>query len=362
MPDLISDLFINAAILVSFISFGNQLFREKGTKNFSTSRRNIIVGFLAGILGCLLMLYSVRVGSEVILDFRNIPIIIMALYFGFTPAMIAASTIGVFRILYFGMDQAAVFGFGIAVLMGLGSGFIGKLSLKNSVKWVLSILYLYLIIGISLAIIHKNFPLLDVVLISYFSCTALLSCAMYFFIEYLAESNRLYQKMKDESKKDFLTGLNNLRQFDRLSSQVMAKAAANKQRVSLLFIDVDNFKKINDTYGHSEGDRILKELGRIFTQACRSSDIISRNGGEEFTVVLLDCALKKAVSIGERIRSSVEGNDFTLSSGLKIKITVSIGVSSFPETTKKVEDLLDQADLALYKAKQGGKNKVVTAG
>ncbi len=361
MLNLISDLFVNAAILISFISLGNQLFREKGTKRLSARRRKILVGLLAGFLGCLLMLYSVRVGSKVILDFRFIPIIIMALYFGFTSSMVAASTIAVFRIVYFGWDQAAVFGFGLAVLMGIGCGFIGKLPFKNWVKWVLAVLYFYIIAGTSFVIILNNSPLLDEVLISYLTGTALLSTAMYFFSEYLLESNRLYLKMKEESKKDFLTGLNNLRQFDKLSCQVLTKAALNNERVSLLFIDIDNFKKINDTYGHLEGDRILKELGRILTQTCRSSDIISRNGGEEFTVILLDCSLKKAVLIGERIRSGVEHNGFTLSSGMKIKVTVSIGVSSFPETTKNVDNLLDQADLALYKAKQGGRNRLIVS-
>lgn len=362
MPNLFSDLFINGTILVSFISFGNQLFREKWTKHPSPWRRKVLVGVLGGILGCLLMLYSVQLESEVILDFRNIPIIITALYFGFTSSMMAALTIGIFRILYFGLNQAAAFGFWIAFLMGVVSGFIGKLPIKNWIKWVLAVLFIYLIAGIYFTTILKNSPLLGEVLSSYFLGTAVLSCAMFFFIEYLEESNRRYYKMKDESKRDFLTGLNNTRQFSRLLNHVMAKAAADNQRISLLFIDIDNFKKINDTYGHLEGDGILKELGDIFNQACRSSDMISRNGGEEFSVILVDCPLQKAVAIGERIRSEVERNDFTLGSGIKIKVTVSIGVSSFPETTEKVADLLDQADLALYKAKQGGRNRVVVAG
>ncbi|WP_330602983.1 GGDEF domain-containing protein [Anaerosolibacter carboniphilus] len=107
---------------------------------------------------------------------------------------------------------------------------------------------------------------------------------------------------------------------------------------------------------------VLKELGKILLKICRNFDIVSRNGGEEFSVMLIDCHPQQAISIAERIRSNVEQNAFILSNGKIISITVSIGIAIYPDTTLDLSRLIKEADNALYKAKQTGRNKVVLAG
>jgi diguanylate cyclase (GGDEF)-like protein len=99
------------------------------------------------------------------------------------------------------------------------------------------------------------------------------------------------------------------------------------------------------TYGHGDGDIVLKELGKVLSKSCRVFDIVSRNGGEEFTVLLLDCAKENALQIAERIRSNIETHQFILSSGTQISITVSIGVASYPKSLNEVEKLVEMSDM-----------------
>jgi diguanylate cyclase len=160
---------------------------------------------------------------------------------------------------------------------------------------------------------------------------------------------------------DGLTGLNNFRQFDEIFNNLVNDLSTRIQNLSLLYIDIDYFKKINDTYGHYEGDFVLKELGIILKNYTRSYDTVSRNGGEEFTVLLPDCNLNRAIEIAERIRKSVEENEFTLTSGEVTKLTISIGVSSYRDTTNDPFLLIEDADKALYRAKKSGRNKVCYA-
>jgi diguanylate cyclase len=155
-----------------------------------------------------------------------------------------------------------------------------------------------------------------------------------------------------------LTGLNNVRKFDEVFNSLLNELNKSIQSFSLLYIDIDFFKKINDTYGHSEGDLVLKRLGTLLTVSTRNFDIVSRNGGEEFTILLPDTSVARAMDIAEHIRKTVENTEFPLSGGGVIKVTVSIGVASYKDTTDNPSMLIEDADKALYVAKKTGRNKV----
>ncbi|WP_406540839.1 GGDEF domain-containing protein [Clostridium ljungdahlii] len=129
--------------------------------------------------------------------------------------------------------------------------------------------------------------------------------------------------------------------------------------MSLIFLDIDYFKEINDKYGHGSGDIVLKNLANILTNTCRAFDIISRNGGEEFSVLLLNCPTADAIQVAERIRQNVEAYSFHISNKTTIHITISIGVSTYPSLTNNIDNLLSDADTALYKAKNEGRNKII---
>ncbi|WP_419393118.1 GGDEF domain-containing protein [Cytobacillus praedii] len=153
-----------------------------------------------------------------------------------------------------------------------------------------------------------------------------------------------------------------MRKFEEVFDHLIKDLQTNEQKLALLFIDIDFFKKVNDTYGHSEGDVVLKELGLRLQQSTRAFDIVSRNGGEEFTVLLLNCPLYRANELAERIRKNVEDNPFTLNSGEEINLTISVGVACYQETTIDPTQLIEDADKALYQAKQSGRNRVCIYG
>jgi two-component system, cell cycle response regulator len=129
--------------------------------------------------------------------------------------------------------------------------------------------------------------------------------------------------------------------------------------LTVLMIDVDHFKLVNDTYGHIAGDLVLEELGLTLQRAARSVDTVARYGGEEFVVALPETGEQGAMSFAERLRTKVEWNSFSIGKGQTIRVTVSVGLATFEGVrVETAEDLLDAADKALYRAKQSGRNVV----
>ena len=129
----------------------------------------------------------------------------------------------------------------------------------------------------------------------------------------------------------------------------------------LLVIDIDHFKKYNDTYGHLAADEVLSRLASIFVESVRSCDYVARYGGEEFMFLLPETGPKEGMQAAERIRSRVAEETFG-SSGESIAVTVSLGVASYPKDGSDPEAIMKKADTALYKAKESGRNRVVLAG
>nr|WP_246317639.1 GGDEF domain-containing protein [Hyphomicrobium methylovorum] len=132
-----------------------------------------------------------------------------------------------------------------------------------------------------------------------------------------------------------------------------------KKTTSLLMLDIDHFKSINDNYGHPAGDKVLAAAARRIKTAVRERDFVGRLGGEEFAVFLPQCSRRQAIEIAERIRSSIEENPILLDDGRRISITISIGATSDSASRTSLEQLLSSADQALYGAKSEGRNRVL---
>lgn len=175
---------------------------------------------------------------------------------------------------------------------------------------------------------------------------------------------RLYSRTKELSVRDELTGLYNRRHFQEVVRMEIRRASRFASATSLLMIDVDYFKEFNDTYGHVKGDLMLKELARLLSYHVREVDTVARWGGEEFVVVLPDTQLKDAVHVAEKLRGLVEEQSAVFCTLLEVSraLTVSIGISSYPERADSEETLLNSADVALYQAKGKGRNCVVVSG
>lgn len=156
---------------------------------------------------------------------------------------------------------------------------------------------------------------------------------------------------------DSLSGLFTHGYFQEHLGKEMVNAKYANQALSLMIIDVDFFKKVNDSYGHPQGDALLKQLGGVIKQVTRPTDVVCRYGGDEFTVTMLDTNRISAVVIAERIRQNVEDYEFVVGNQI-VHITVSGGVASFPEDAQTKKDLIEKADKAMYESKRKGRNNI----
>ncbi|WP_051459397.1 GGDEF domain-containing protein [Paenibacillus zanthoxyli] len=361
---MINSLFANFCILVAFLFLSGMLSKKYAVIGRSNSRGSSIgIGLLFGLFGMILMEYSFPVGPGVYANLRHLTIVIVSAYIGWLPAVICAAVLAISRVLIYGLVDTSVSAFVSLVLIGLCCSGISvlrwsrmrKVMVGNLISMGICLAGFIISLG-DLKIIMEFFPL-------QLGVTLAAGLAVYYIAEYIQRSNDLYAQLEVRAATDYLTNLNNLHQFHRHLDTEMARAERHGESLSLLLIDIDHFKNINDTYGHPAGDAVLKQLARRLCNHSRSYDVVSRNGGEEFTILLPDCPLRQAQKAGERIRAAVENDRFLLPSGNKIHLTVSIGAASYPENIQDADgDLLSQyADKALYAAKNSGRNKVCAA-
>ncbi|MDD5120391.1 MAG: GGDEF domain-containing protein [Candidatus Omnitrophica bacterium] len=167
----------------------------------------------------------------------------------------------------------------------------------------------------------------------------------------------LYQKVQGLTITDTLTQVYCRRYFLERFAEELKRSKKNKLHLSFLMIDIDNFKKYNDRYGHLVGDVILRQVSKIITDNIRQIDFIGRYGGEELSIVLAETGKEQANFAGQRIRQAIEAAAIRAYDE-ELRVTVSIGVSTFPVNTQNMKDLIEMADQALYLAKETGKNRV----
>src|SRR5438093_1125168 len=159
---------------------------------------------------------------------------------------------------------------------------------------------------------------------------------------------------------DDLTKLYNYRYLMQYLDAEVKRCLRYKKKVSLLFIDIDGFKRINDRFGHVVGSQALSEMGQVFRKILRETDIVGRYGGDEFDIVLPETPLNGAMVIAERIRQKVENYEF-VAQNITIRLTVSLGVANCPKHTLTAEGLIKKADAAMYRAKELSKNTIRVA-
>ncbi|MEO6853003.1 MAG: diguanylate cyclase [Rhodoferax sp.] len=157
---------------------------------------------------------------------------------------------------------------------------------------------------------------------------------------------------------DVLTGLNNRRHFMQLSETELSRTSRHGGALSLLMLDIDHFKRINDTHGHQVGDAVIQMVAAVCRKQLRDLDVIGRLGGEEFAVTMPNADQAQAMAIAERLRQAIEAASVPLAQGLPVRFTVSIGVTLLSNGLTNLDTLLDQADQALYRAKNKGRNQV----
>lgn len=354
---MVNYLFINSLILIAFIFLGASIEREipKSLNRYD----KLILGISGGILGIIMIIYHYKVpGTATTVDLRLLALMAANYAGGFTPAFVAGIMIAVFRTGYYGISLssiAAVIQICACLIFFVIMNKTNRASFKTwliklfTVLVILVSTYFYLLNGVAgryLIILNLSLAIITMGIIEYF------------LLQYVRTSNELYRKYEEDSTKDYLTGLHNSRSFGLLAEDRFERAKINNEKVSCLMIDIDHFKKVNDTYGHASGDMVIKELAMVIKKGSREFDIIGRVGGEEFCVLLSNCSSELSMAVGQRLINAVREHKFPIDDGRFINITVSIGASTYPDDASDLKSVMENADEALYKAKQTGRDKV----
>jgi diguanylate cyclase (GGDEF)-like protein len=179
------------------------------------------------------------------------------------------------------------------------------------------------------------------------------------------ENVGLHETVERQAVTDELTGLSNRRRFQETLAGEVARSQRFDQGLGLVMLDLDNFKQVNDTYGHQQGDVVLRDVATVLRESSRAIDLPARYGGEELAVVLPGTDLEGAYDLAERVREGIEALEFPLEdeSGERrtIKITASLGAAALGDGIEDMRELVAAADAALYRAKRAGKNQTVRA-
>jgi diguanylate cyclase (GGDEF)-like protein/PAS domain S-box-containing protein len=177
----------------------------------------------------------------------------------------------------------------------------------------------------------------------------------------ITERRAVEQELQLQARVDYLTGLFNRRHFIEQGELELSRALRYSKQLSAFMIDIDYFKQVNDTHGHRAGDMVLQALSQICKEALRDVDLIGRMGGEEFAVLLPETSHEKAAEVAERLRETIAATPIVIETGLPLHITVSIGVTTLTGKDSNIDMLLNQADTALYQAKETGRNRICGA-
>jgi diguanylate cyclase (GGDEF)-like protein len=175
------------------------------------------------------------------------------------------------------------------------------------------------------------------------------------------ENSRLHQQVRDLTITDDLTGLYNSRHFQTLCEYEMERATRYGTELSMVFLDLDHFKQVNDTYGHVTGSRLLKEVGELFREVVRMVDHAARYGGDEFVFLLPSTSKKGATGMANNLLNKLRSAEFLSDCGQPIRVTASVGVATYPTNSYCLQDLIKLSDEAMYEVKRKTRNGVLSA-
>lgn len=323
--------------------------------------RGAAVGLLFGTAGLLSMADPIRVAPGVIVDARVPVLVLAASYGGVIGGLVSGTMLAVARVLVGGVGMiSGVTGIILAVLIGIGFSRLPRHMFSSSwlrqillgaVGWTSVLTVLLLPRETALEVLREALgPLFvaDVVGVVVLSR----------FIDREKERIRVARMLKRAASVDPLTNLANRRQFDQQAESVFGSAELRGRPAAMVMIDIDHFKRINDSWGHQAGDAVLSAIADIVKGCLRSSDVVARFGGEEIAILMPNTTLATAEAIAERVRQRIARNDFSQIAPA-LHVTLSAGVADTDIGRSDVTSLIKVADDALYRAKSAGRNRVV---
>lgn len=309
-------------------------------------------------------------------EWRQIQTISQAIL-GLPTPRIEPATPGEMKALHISIDRIVIF-LDQLYLLSIGEAHFGGAQAESIVHRVILLAVLVFVVGFGIASIAAILLIRSVLIpirllkqgVENFGKGDLPSRIPLVSRDELGELARVFNTMAETLEKDQvaleelathdgLTGLLNHREFQRRLQIEVERARRYQHPLSLLMIDIDHFKKFNDTYGHQSGDIVLRVLAEQMRQGVRTVDYSARYGGEEFAIILPEMPASSAIAVAERLRKSIASQSTALDRGQTVNITVSIGVATFPEDADSNDKLIAAADRALYAAKSAGRNRVL---
>ncbi|EDP69150.1 GGDEF domain protein [Carnobacterium sp. AT7] len=358
LTSVLLSIIANISILSTASYIFVKLIPKKKVYTLTVKQQLLMIGF-ASLTSFLLMLFAVDLPKGAIIDLRQIILILLVYYVGQKVAIPTAILISLLR-LTFGVDPASI----RTAIMYIILGFLLPLVCRKLVKQfnnkyvVLLILNAICVVLIALNsyVLYDSFLVYILIYSIFLVLSSLVGILATVFIEDLLKSRSLYLNEKEHAKMDFLTGLYNMRAFNKKWRKIEGDQTIAK--TALMMVDIDYFKWINDSYGHANGDFILRQVATILKVGAHDNELVYRVGGEEFCLILNDLSYAEQKNIADNIRSSVADKEFLLENGTRIKITVSIGLAA-SDQNKDMKKLYRLADRCLYMAKNQGRNKVM---
>ncbi|WP_377891135.1 diguanylate cyclase [Alkalihalobacillus sp. R86527] len=353
---LVQDYFCNMMIMLALLFIYYQHYKDENLVDTSSLKRKVTSGFFAGLAGSLLMIFGIEVGTNTIIDMRHVPFLLVTLYGGFLPGGVSLLVIQIVRFT-FGVSVSSYASLVLIISLFIGYLLFRRWKVETKLKVFIMLIYSNIMFTLVTTIMIDIEPLFKINLL--FWITSLVSGMMAIYTsEYLRRINHLFKQYQLSSTIDALTGLNNVRSFDEALNTAIQESNIKRKPLSFLIIDIDYFKHVNDTYGHTAGDAVLQQFGTTLRKSVRTEDIVSRNGGEEFTILLKNTLHQEELTIAEHVRSSIEEQPFKATHMETIHITASLGVATYPDTVTSSDELYSKADQALYTAKRKGRNRV----
>lgn len=355
-------------LLASFIEglgaiAATALLYETALLRVNCYRKQLIAICAVFILGTLAsMAFPYKLAEGVYFDLRHVFIIIASLFAGWQVAMATAIAAAIFRL--WESDVATVAAVtGIFVSLGIGLAGARYFPVQNTFSrgQLLGVAGLTATAVFTIPLVYwagaLPFSIGLLLIIGLVNLIGILGAGEIF--NFQRKRLEREHKLRAEASIDKLTGLFNRRALEQRADDISQIARAQEKPYSILVADIDRFKQVNDTFGHSAGDKILANVAKSLMASIRGSDVAGRFGGEELVAVLPGCPEREAGEVAERIRKAVE-RAYTDVEGTSVRVTVSIGVAtSSLDIAETYQSVFDRADAALYKAKNQGRNRVV---
>ncbi|SMC92182.1 diguanylate cyclase [Fulvimarina manganoxydans] len=348
--------FIHGLGILSIIAIAFGTFERLPLSDFG---RSVLEGALFGIGAIAAMLAPAQLADGVLVDLRSIIVGLGAAFAGWPGAIISMIFAAGSR-LWLGGPTAIAGALGIAY--AAVAGVVWAKHIRRPGRTPITQFLLFGLILSAHIVFLYSVPTLPSAKVTelwlFFSVASMLAAVTLGTLMCRERHFMLRERMlREESATDALTGLLNRRAFDKIMDQRMAEEALGRRSFSLLIVDADHFKMLNDTFGHMAGDDALRALSKALSANLRHEDVAARLGGEEFGVILRTARRDDAIRMAEKIRIRIAGEGIQ-QNGQLIRFTVSIGVACSCDSEANAGTLFEMADRALYRAKQSGRNRV----